>query len=205
MMDLKIIGLTGGIGSGKSTVSKILRDLGAVIVDADAIARNVTSKGGKALKELVSYFGEGIIDSMGELDRKKLAHTVFNDQVKLHALNAITHRHIIQKMSDSIRNIKESGKTDVIVIDAPIPVEHGFLDIADEVWVVAADTELKQKRIIDRDCFTSEEALSRINAQKSNEEYINIADEILYNNSSIEDLEKAVVKLYLQKKQDWHR
>jgi dephospho-CoA kinase len=93
---LKIIGVTGGIGSGKSTVSRTLRDLGAVVIDADQVARMVTAKGGKALLELVAYFGDSILDESGELNRKKLAELVFNDQVKLHALDAITHKYIAE-------------------------------------------------------------------------------------------------------------
>jgi dephospho-CoA kinase len=202
MMILRIIGITGGIGSGKSTISKILRDLGAVIVDADAIARTVTGNGGKAFKELVSYFGSDILDSNGEMDRKKLGYMAFNDQVKLHALNTITHKYIIEKIRDSIDILKASGKADVVVVDVPVPVEHGFLDIVDEVWVVSADVDVRMKRIMERNGFTSEEALNRINAQISDDEYINVADEVIYNNGDIEDLEKAAVKLFFKKKDE---
>ena len=199
---MKIIGITGGIGSGKSTVSRTLVNLGAAIIDADAITRTVTSKGGKAFDELVSYFGNTILNFNGELDRKKLADIVFNDRIKLHALNAITHKYIVEKIIDSIKNIKTAGKTDVIVLDAPIPLEHGFLDIVDEVWVVAANRNNRIKRIMERSGFTYEQALSRIDTQNKDEEYINEADEVLYNNGSIEELEKAVVRLSIQKKQD---
>jgi dephospho-CoA kinase len=202
MMNLRIIGVTGGIGSGKSTVSLVLRDLGAAVIDADSVARAITVKGGKALEELISYFGNGILDSNGELNRKTLADIVFNDQVKLHALNAITHKHIIMRIKDSIESIKSSGKNDVIVLDAPIPLENGFIDLVDEVWVVASDRDIRIKRVMDRSGLTYDEILSRINAQIKDEEYLKSADEVIYNNGSIEELEKTAVKLFIQKRQD---
>ena len=205
MIQLKVIGVTGGIGSGKSTVSRTLRDLGAVVIDTDTIARTVTARGGKTLEELVGYFGSGILDGGGELDRTKLAGLVFKDPVKLHALESITHKHIVARILESIDNIKNSGKTDIIAIDAPIPVEHGFLDVSDEIWVVVADKETRIDRIMQRSGYSYEEALDRINSQKKDEEYLKVADEVLRNDGSIEELEQAVVKLFLQKKQDWQR
>ena len=202
---MKIIGITGGIGSGKSTVSGALRDLGAVVVDADVISRNVTAVGAKAYAELVEYFGNEIIGDNGELDRKKLAAISFNDKVKVHALNCITHKYIAEKLYDTVELIKNSGKSDIIVIDAAIPLEKGFLDLADEVWVVTCERETRIKRIMERSGFTYEEAEDRINSQLRDEEYLNLADEILYNNDSLEALEQAVVKLFLQKKQEWQK
>lgn len=202
---MKIIGVTGGIGSGKSTVSGALRDLGAAVVDADVLARNVTLKDGKAFNELVDYFGEDIVKQDGELDREKLAAIAFNDKVKLHALNCITHKHIAEKIREAVELLKNAGKCGITVIDAPIPVEKGFIDLADEIWVVAADREERIKRILSRSGYTREEAEKRINSQPRDEEYLGIANEILYNNGSLEELEQAVVRLFLQKKQEWQR
>ena len=196
---MRIIGVTGAIGSGKSIVSKILNDLGAVIIDADIFSRAATAKGSDALGELVSYFGEEILMQNGELDRKKLANTAFNDEVKLHALNAITHKHIVKKIKSAIDNIKATGKSEVIVVDAPIPLEHGFIDVVDEVWVVTAEKDKRINRIMERSGYTREEAESRQNSQMKDEEYLRLADEVLENNGEIEELEKAVVKLFLQK------
>ncbi len=202
MISLRIIGVTGPIGSGKSMVSRILRDLGAVIIDADVIARTVTSKGSEALVELVSYFGEDILDQNGELNRKKLAAMAFNDPVKLHALNSITHKHIIRKIRSGIENIKTSGKSEVVVVDAAIPVEHGFLDIVDEVWIVFAEREKRIRRIMERSGYTYEEAMERINSQIRDDEYLSIDGKVLENDGTIEELEKAVVKLFIHKKED---
>jgi len=200
---MKVIGITGGIGSGKSTVSRILKDLGAVVVDADSIARTVTARGGKALEELVSYFGGVILDSCGELDRVKLADMVFDDPVKLHALDSITHKYITERIYGSIESLRNAGKTETAVIDAPIPAEHGFLDIADEVWVVVAEPDARIRRIADRSGYTPEEALKRVGSQLRDDEYIKLADEVISNNGSIEELEKAAVRLFIQKRQEW--
>jgi dephospho-CoA kinase len=159
-------------------------------------------KGSKALGELVAYFGEDILDGNGELDRKKLAEIVFNDQVKLHAMDSITHKYITRKVIENIESIKASGKNDIIVLDAPIPVENGFLDLVDEVWVVTASRDARIKRIMERSSMTQEEAIARINSQKKDEDYTRIADYVIQNNDSVEELEKTVVKLLYQKKND---
>lgn len=202
---MKVIGVTGGIGSGKSAVARTLRDLGAVVIDADSIARAVTSKGGKAFEELVAYFGNGILDENGELNRKKLAELVFKDPVGRHALESITHKHIVSKIVDGVENIRNSGRAEIVVIDAPLPVEHGFVDLSDEVWVVTAEKDTRIKRAMERSGYTREEALDRIGSQMKDEEYLQAADEVLPNDGTMEELEKAVVKLFIQKKQDWQR
>ena len=202
---MKIIGVTGGIGSGKSAVSRTLRDLGAAVVDADVLAKGVTAAGGKAFDELVEYFGREIVGESGELDRAKLASIAFGDKVKLHALNCITHKHITEKIYDTVEILKNTGKWDIIVIDAPIPVEKGFMDLADEIWVVSADRETRIKRVMERSGFSYGNVSDRIDSQLRDEEYLKLADEVLYNNSSIEELEQTVVRLFLQKKQEWQR
>jgi dephospho-CoA kinase len=195
---LKIIGVTGGIGSGKSTVSRILRDLGAKIVSADKIARDIVHKGEKALLEIVEHFGDEILTSNGELDRKKLGTIVFGNNEKLEVLNSITHKYIAEKIVNIVEQFKMDNKSGIMVIDAPIPVEHGFIDIVDQVWVVTADIDVRVKRIIERDGITREEALSRINSQKKESEYLDIADEVLVNNGEIEELEKEVARLFIK-------
>ncbi len=202
---MKIIGVTGGIGSGKSTVSGALRDLGAAVVDADVLARSVTAVGGKAYEELVGYFGKDILSDKGEIDRAKLAQIAFHDKVKQHALNCITHKYIVEKIRDTVELLNHSGKWDIVVIDAPIPLEKGFLDLADEVWVVTAEQEKRIERVMARSGFTREDVIDRIHSQMREEEYLKLADEVLYNNGSLDELEQAVVRLFLHKKQEWQR
>lgn len=193
-----IIGVTGGTGSGKSTVTKILRHLGAKVINTDKVAREVTRKGQKALGEIVEYFGSGILNERGELDRKSLGEIVFGNKEKLEVLNNITHKYIIAKIEKRIHNIESRDKYAVIVIDAPIPVERGFIDVVDVVWSVVADRQIKIKRIMERDALTVEEAEKRINSQLSDEEYVKIADEVLVNNGSLKELEEKTVKLFLK-------
>lgn len=197
---LKIIGITGGIGSGKSTVSRILEDLGAEIIDADKIAREVVSSKGDAFKEIIDTFGIELLNEKGELDRKKLADVVFNQPEKLDILNKISHKYVIDRILHSLDAKTKEEKGGTIVVDAPIPVKHGFLDTVDEVWVVYADRDIRIKRVMERGNMTYEEILNRINSQISDSDYLNIAHEVIENNGSIEELEKNVVKLFFQKK-----
>ncbi|NLC68969.1 MAG: dephospho-CoA kinase [Clostridiaceae bacterium] len=196
---MKVIGVTGGIGSGKSTVTKILHDLGARVIDADKVAREVTGKGQPALEEIRSFFGGEVINEKGELDRKKLSSIVFGDKEKLEMLNAITHKYIVNKIMGCLEMLRKE-QAELVVLDAPLPVEHGFLDIVDEVWVVVAAKEERIKRIMQRSGISHEEALNRLNAQLNDEEYLKHADEVIYNDGSIDELEKTVAKLYIVKK-----
>jgi len=195
---LRVIGITGGIGSGKSTVSRILYDLGAKIIDADRIAREITSKTGKAYKELVESFGPEILDEKENIDRKKLSEIAFKDKQALEKLNSITHKYIAEEIKLTLDRLKEEGESDVVVIDAPIPIEQGFLDTVDEVWVVTAGQEERIKRVMERSSLTYEQVVDRINSQLKESDYLKIADEVICNNGSIEDLEQAVVKLFFQ-------
>lgn len=193
-----VIGVTGGIGAGKSMVSRILVDLGAKVVDADKIARDIVKPGEPALMELVNEFGKEILTGQGELDRQKLSQMVFGDNEKIEKLNKITHKYIVERIINLVEKEKRDKRFDIIVLDVPIPVKKGFLDIADEIWVVTADKETRIERIIKRSGFTREEAEKRIASLPGDEEYLEIADEVIENNSSLEELEKKVAKLYVK-------
>lgn len=193
-----VIGVTGGTGSGKSTVAKILKHLGAKVINADKVAREVVCKGQKAYNELLAYFGNEIVDENGEINRKKLASIVFNDPQKLETLNAITHKYIAEKIAALICSYYRRNSSEVIVVDAPLPIRHGFLDLVDKVWVVTADKETRVKRVMERDGLSAEEAVSRINSQMSEAEYLKLADEVLVNNGNVEELEKETVRLFFK-------
>jgi len=198
MVQLMVIGITGGIGSGKSTVSKIMRDLGAKVIDADRISREVTARGKKAFDEIVGTFGSSVLNENGELDRKKLADIVFNDAEKLKTLEAIIHKYVIEEIENRVNAAKKENNSDIIVLDVPIPVERGFIDLADQIWVVTCDMETRIKRVMARSGYSYEEAVRRINSQMRDDEYIKIADEVLVNDGGIEDLENSVAKLYIK-------
>ncbi|EGD46055.1 dephospho-CoA kinase [Ruminiclostridium papyrosolvens DSM 2782] len=186
-----ILGVTGGIGSGKSTVSSILKELGAVVIDADVISREVVEPGKMALDELTQEFGKDILDDWGQLNRKELAARVFNDANKLRILNSIVHKYVVQKIQ---QNVEEQllKQTKIIVIDAPIPIKNGFLDLCDEVWTVFAQMEIRVERIMKRNGMTYQEAVSRIKSQISDEEYLSIANKVINNDDDVTTLRQEV-------------
>lgn len=193
---MRIIGLTGGIGTGKSTVSSILHNLGAKIIDADIISRQITTKGSPVLKSLAQAFDSDIIDENGELIRSALASKVFANKDALEELNSITHPAIGDRICEIVEREKELDETDTIVVDVAIPFVHGFRDTVEEIWVVTADKEKRVERIIKRNNYTRDEALNRINSQMSDQEYTSIADVIVENNGDITELEQRVVKQF---------
>ncbi len=186
-----ILGITGGIGSGKSTVSGILKEKGAVIIDADLISKEVVEPGQKALEELTEAFGTDILDAGGKLNRKKLAGIVFNDSEKLQRLNSILHKYVTERIKN---NVEEQllKKTNIIVIDAPIPVKSGFIDLCQQVWTISADREVRIRRIMERNGMSYEEAVSRINSQLDEQEYIRLADTVINNNFDYSQLKREV-------------
>lgn len=186
-----ILGVTGGIGSGKSTVSSILKELGAVVIDADVISREVVEPGKMALDELTQEFGKDILDDCGQLNRKELAARVFNDANKLRILNSIVHKYVVQKIQ---QNVEEQllKQTKIIVIDAPIPIKNGFLDLCDEVWTVFAQMEIRVERIMKRNGMTYQEAVLRIKSQISDEEYLSIANKVINNDDDVTTLRQEV-------------
>lgn len=192
---MKIIGLTGGIGAGKTTVALILKKLGAYIIDADKIAKEIVKKGQKTFEKLVNFFGPQILNNNGELDRKKLADLVFDDPKKLTVLNEITHREVYKKMREEIKILRDKGYQGIVILDVPIPNEE-FRKMVDEIWVVDTDIENRIERVIKKRGFTEEELRKRMDAQLKREEYLKIADRVIKNNGSIEELEDIVYKLY---------
>lgn len=190
---MKIIGLTGGIGSGKSTVAQILKKYGAYIIDADTLARELLQKNEKVAKEIVNHFGVKILDSDGEIDRRSLAQIVFNNKEELKFLNNITHPEVEKKTLSILLRLKQEGFEGIAVLDVPIPTEY-FIKTSDVIWVVDSDFDVRVQRIIQRSGFTIEEAEKRINSQMSQKEYLKIADVVIINNGTIEDIEKQVKK-----------
>lgn len=190
-----VIGLTGGIASGKSTVSAKLKELGAVVIDADLLARDVVRKGEMAYNRIVQCFGADILLPNGEINRKKLGSIVFSDKEKLALLNSITHPEIINRIKKRIRELKAEG-IKVIVLDAAILIEMGLHKYVDSVWVVTVDRDTQIKRLIERDKFDYREAENRINSQFSNEVRKKYADVIIDNNRPIEEVRKRLEELW---------
>lgn len=192
---MKVIGITGGIGSGKSTAASIMARHGAKIIDADIISRRLMRKNGKTYTDVVKEFGTQILCENGDINRKALAAIVFKDRERLQKLTDITHRHILPAMLRALVRIKKSGFEGIVVIDAPIPVKHGFLDLVDEVWVVTAPAEARISRIIKRGGISEEEARRRMSMQMSEDEYKDIADRVIANDGSEDELEKILIHI----------
>ncbi|SHJ00035.1 dephospho-CoA kinase [Lutispora thermophila] len=188
-----VIGLTGGIASGKSTVSSLLKKLGAYIIDVDEIGRDVVEKGEKAYNEIVDYFGKDILLPDGQINRKALGHIVFSDRDKLNKLNSITHPHIIDRVKDIISECKSKG-IEIMVVDAAILIEMGLHSICDIVWLVKVDKNIQLHRLMERDHYSYEEANNRIMAQYSDEKKAQFADVIIDNKGTFEELEEEVKK-----------
>ncbi len=191
-----IIGLTGSIGSGKSTVSKRLASLGARVLDADAVSRALTRPGGEALPAIFAAFGPDVIDERGALDRRALAKIVFSDAAAREKLNAILHPMVRAHMQKETLRIQHEDKRALIVWDVPLLIEAGWHEACDEVWLVLALEALRIARVSSRDNAAPDEVRARILAQMGDEQKARFADEIIENNGGLEALYARVDGLY---------
>jgi dephospho-CoA kinase len=182
------IALTGGIGSGKSTVAARLADLGATVIDADALAREVLEPGTSGLARVVERFGDGVLSPEGTLDRPRLGAIVFNDPDALADLNAIVHPLVRQRTAELLA---QAGEDDVVVNDVPLLVETGLQDGFDAVIVVEAPIAVRLSRLVDRG-LTEDDARSRIAAQASDEQRRAVATVVIDNSGSVAELRTQV-------------
>ncbi len=189
---MKIIGVTGGTGSGKSTLCAILGELGATVVDADKISKKVTQKGGAAYEEIVREFGTGILDDNGEIVRKALGDIVFNDSKKLELLERITHKHIFREMEVAIG----ASTAPVVVLDVPLLFQCDFPFNCDLTVATIADEKTRINRIMMRDGLSEAQAKDRIRNQLSETEFRQRADAVYENNGKQEDMMEFARKIY---------
>lgn len=193
---MKIIGVTGGIGAGKSSVSAIMEELGAIVIDADLISKQVVEPGKPAWLEIKEAFGEDFIRRDKTLDRKKIAKEVFASKEKKLLLEKIIHREVIAVIKEKLATMQEYGYNGIVVLDVPIPVKEGFLDTVDRVWVVVSDDEIRLNRVMARGGISRDDAENRIKSQLTQEEYKALAHVVIENNGSIEELREKVQALY---------
>lgn len=191
-----LIGLTGSIGSGKSTVAKRLSERGAHVLDADAFARAQTDLGSEGLREIVLSFGGDVLLENGALNRKKLAEMIFSSEEKRLRLNAILHPRILNAMREQAEAILKGEPEAVIVYDVPLLIETGEHNNMDRVWLVTADDETRIKRIVARDHCSIEAAKARIAAQMPQEKKLVYADEVIENGNDLPALYARVDALY---------
>jgi dephospho-CoA kinase len=196
---MKVIGLTGGIGSGKSTAAQYLKSLGATVIDLDKVGHEILKKDGPVYKETLSIFGANILAADGEIDRTKLGKLVFGNPGALKKLNDITHPAIDKRVED-IMNESISLGIKVVVLEAAAMLEAGRSWQADEIWVIAAPEAAVVDRIKNRPDYTEEIARTRIRSQMNNEDRIKKADVAILNNGTLEEL-KAKVKVEWEKLQ----
>ena len=187
------VALTGGIGSGKSTVARVFARQGAVIVDADRIAREIVAPGQPALAEIVDRFGSGVIGEDGSLDRPALAAIVFSDKPALAALNAITHPRIAARSAELI---DAAPPDSVVVYDMPLLVEQRLADGWDAIVVVEAPLDLRVERLMRDRGMTESDARARIASQADDEQRRAVADHLIRNDGTVTDLERRAAAVW---------
>ncbi|MEV7969802.1 dephospho-CoA kinase [Sphaerisporangium sp. NPDC088356] len=195
------IGLTGGIGSGKSEVSRRLADHGAVVIDADKIAREVVEPGTTGLALIVEAFGEDVLRDDGSLNREKLGQIVFADADKLRRLNAIVHPRVGERVAE----VQEGAPGDAVVVyDVPLLAENNLAPMYEVVIVVDAPDEVRLGRLVGLRGMTEEDALARIRSQASREDRLKIADIVIPNEGSLDRLDSRVDEVWaeLQKRRE---
>lgn len=192
------VGLTGGIGAGKSEVSRLLSSYGAVLVDADRIAREVVEPGTPGLAAVVAEFGEGVLAADGALDRPKLGGIVFADPERLRALNAIVHP-LVRDRSAALE--QAAGPDAVVVHDVPLLAENGLAPLYDLVVVVDAAPETQLDRLVRLRGMTEEDARARMATQATREQRLAVADVVIDNDGPLEALEPRVRQVWEQLRQ----
>ena len=190
----KIVGITGGIGSGKSLVSEMFQELGATIVDADRIAREILEPGGRAFKKVVDSFGKEVLNNDGTLDRKKIADIVFSNPDQLELLNSLTHPVVFEVMQEEV----ERANDGVICLDVPLLFTCDFPIFCHKTIAVLAPKEIRIHRILKRDQCSVASAEARIANQLSDQEFQEKADICINNDGDVDNLRKHVLEIYHQ-------
>ena len=190
-----VIGLTGGILSGKSTIAQMLADKGAMVIDADKLAHEAYKPKTKLNQELIDEFGPGIRKADGSIDRKKLSRIVFGNPEALTRLNAIVHPRIREMARAKIESFMKKG-TPIVVLEGALLIEARWTDLADEVWVALAPTEVAVKRLKERGGLTEDEARARIQAQLPVAERAKYADVIINTNCKLSEVRAQIDKLW---------
>ena len=197
-----VVGLTGNIGCGKSSLSDIFRAEGIKIIDADIIARQIYDDE-KLLSKVYETFGNDIKNEDGSLNRKALGRIVFSDDEKLIQLNKLTHPVIRQKVSDEIEEYKSQNE-EIVILDAALLVESDYLNFIDKLLVVTCKENIQIERIIARDNCSIEEALGRIKSQMSQENKVKYADYVIDNSATLSELRKKAFIFMNYIKEKWH-
>ena len=195
---MRIIGLTGGIGSGKSTVSQYLQDQGAVLLDADKVGHESYQPGTPTYKDLVAAFGDRIVAEDKSINRKELGSIVFSDPAQLQRLNSIVHPRMYEMMAGSLKDMERDG-VKAVVIEAAILYEAKWESLVDEVWVTVAPENVVVKRVHERNGFPEDQIRARIKSQMSNEERSARADVVIDTDCTLDEVRSKVQSLWKQR------
>jgi dephospho-CoA kinase len=187
-----VIGLTGGIGSGKSTAAQMLGELGAEVIDADKVGHKIYLPDTPAWREIVAAFGDGVLAADRSVDRTRLGPIVFADPQALQTLNRITHGKIYAFIQGQIDYIRQHQTARVVVVEAAILLEAGWRSLVEQLWVVAASVDVVITRLKTYKNISEDQARARIAAQLSNEERIAQADRVIWNDHGLAELRQAV-------------
>ena len=193
-----VIGLTGGIGSGKTEVSKILESFGARIINADTLGHRIYRKNTKAWTKIVEEFGETILDTNGNIIRSELAKRVFSSKNELDKLNNICHPEIKNLVITELNKL-DSKKANVVVVEAAILIEANWQNIVDEVWLIDSKTSNIFDRVKKRDKIDDQAIKARTDSQMNHTERSEYADEVITNNGTIDELRNALSEIYREK------
>ena len=192
-----VIGLTGGIASGKSTVSNMLKEMYVTVVDADVEARLAVEKGEPAYNKIIGEFGREILMEDGEINRPKLGSIIFHQAEKRKLLNEITHPEVRKRMKEQVENAKKN-KEEVVVLDIPLLFESKLTNLVDKTILVFVDNETQLQRLIVRNNLSVEDAEARIRSQMPLSDKVKLADAVINNNGSIADLKKQLIEVLIK-------
>lgn len=194
--DAILVGLTGGIGSGQSTVAAMMEKLGAKIINADKVAKKIIEHDHEVRSDIKSAFGRSVVTRRGGINRKVLANIAFNDAKKTAALNKIVHPRMVSNVIDEIEKSRESRRFPVIALDAALIFEIQLEQMFDQIVVVSSQKNLRLSRVSERDGMAEADILARMARQIPLQEKVKWADHVIHNNGNLEQLEKKVKKVY---------
>ena len=190
------VGLTGGIGTGKSSVSSLFNDWGAYIFDADSVAKEILNHNNTAQSEIIAEFGTDILNKEGSIEKNKLARIAFQDENHQLRLNSIIHPYVFKKIDSSFDKILDKGAHDIFCVDAALIYESGADAHMDYVVVVTSHLRLRTERVMERGNLSRDEFLQRLELQWPDEDKVHMADYVIHNNGTKEDLIVESKKVY---------
>ncbi len=189
-----VVGLTGGIASGKSTVSRMFEQAGIPVICSDELAREVVRSGSPGLSEIRRIFGDDVLDDEGELDREAMARLVFHDPSKRKLLESIIHPRVAEEQNKRLKTLERQGHS-IVVIDVPLLYEVGWERLVDLVVVVYTPRHVQEERLVNRDGMSADDARSRLDAQMTIDEKRRLADRLVDNGNTLEDTRRQVASI----------